>query len=96
MQDAAWVAASNSTVCTNADEVLLLLKSSDRIAHDICHAFDSCSDRPHEPVHWVLVLKKQYDLKSDREFRCFIKSHDLVGEVTNKNACGVCCLARIA
>lgn len=80
MQDATWVTASSSIACTNADEVLLLLKSSDRIAHDICHAFDSCPDKPEALVQWVLVLKKQYDLKPEREFRCFIKSHDLVGE----------------
>lgn len=79
MQDATWVTASNSIVCANADEVLLLLKSSDRIAHDICNAFDGCIDKADEPVNWVLVLKKQYDLKPDREFRCFVKDNDLVG-----------------
>lgn len=80
MQDATWVTSSNSIACANADEVLLLLKSSDRIAHDICHAFDGCQDQPQEPVQYVLVLKKYYDLKPEREFRCFIKGHDLVGE----------------
>lgn len=79
MQDATWVAASNSIKCTNADEVLLLLKSSDRVAHDICNAFESCIDRPQQEVPYILVLKSYYDLKPEREFRCFVKGHDLIG-----------------
>ncbi|KAL3153525.1 hypothetical protein ABBQ38_011856 [Trebouxia sp. C0009 RCD-2024] len=78
-KDATWVTASNSIKCTNADEVLLLLKSSDRVAHDICNAFDSCIDSPEQEVPYVLVLKTYYDLKPEREFRCFVKGHDLIG-----------------
>lgn len=37
-QDAVWMSPSSSLACTNADEVLLLLRASDRVAHDICHA----------------------------------------------------------
>ena len=72
--------ASNSIACSNADEVLLLLKSSDRIAHDICHAFDGCQNKPQQPVQYCLVLKKFYDLKPEREFRCFVRDHELVGK----------------
>ena len=79
MQDATWVTASNSIKCTNADEVLLLLKSSDRVAHDICNAFDSCGGQPQQDVPYTLVLKKYYDLKPEREFRCFVQGHDLIG-----------------
>lgn len=79
LQDATWIAASNSIKCTNADEVLLLLNSSDRVAHDVCNAFDSCIDRPQQEVSYVLVLKTYYDLKPEREFRCFVKGHDLIG-----------------
>ena len=80
VQDATWVTASNSLKCSHADEVLLLLKSSDRIAHDICNAFDGCQGSPPQEFKYVLVLKKFYDLKPEREFRCFVKGHDLVGE----------------
>lgn len=38
LQDAVWMSPSSSLACTNADEVLLLLRASDRVAHDICHA----------------------------------------------------------
>jgi hypothetical protein len=37
-QDAVWVSSVGSMKCTNADEVILLLKASDAIAHDLCHA----------------------------------------------------------
>ena len=73
---------TNSTCCTNADEVVLLLKSSDRVADDICHAFDACPAGPAEPVQHVLVLKKQYDLRPEREFRCFVRGHQLIGRAT--------------
>ena len=73
---------TNSTCCTNADEVVLLLKSSDRVADDICHAFDACPAWPAEPVQHVLVLKKQYDLRPEREFRCFVRGQQLMGKAT--------------
>lgn len=99
VQDATWVSASNSIKCTNADEILLLLKSSDRVAHDICNAFDSCIDRPRQEVPYVLVLKTYYDLKPEREFRCFVKNHDLIGmcsqEVQQSDCCPVCTLANV-
>ncbi len=79
MQDATWITASNSIKCTNADEVPLLLKSSDRVAHDICNTFDSCGGQPQQDVPYTLVLKKYYDLKPEREFRCFVQGHDLIG-----------------
>lgn len=42
-RDATWINPCNSLACTNADEVLLMLRSSDRVAHDVCHAFDACT-----------------------------------------------------
>lgn len=116
--------------CHNPDEVVLLLKSSDRVAHDICHAMDgiassgrmdagSASDaetaaaehsaskdrdssgtgvgdaavedaaadaaapgavQPVQPVQHVLALRRWHDLRPEREFRCFVRGHELVGE----------------
>jgi hypothetical protein len=56
-----WVTFSGSLRCANADEVVLLLKSSDAIAHDLQHAYAQCSDC--DPQHAPatppqLVLKK--------------------------------------
>jgi hypothetical protein len=47
--------------CVNAEEVLLLLKSSDAVAHDLCYAYAQCADgdaedAPRTPPQ--LVLKK--------------------------------------
>ena len=38
-QDASWLLPSRSLKCTSAEEVFLLLKSSDSIVHDLCHAY---------------------------------------------------------
>ena len=115
--------------CQNADEVLLLLKCSDRVTHDVSSALDSCSEPAgaasveaaaatvhesttatpleappdeqdggsaaalpegaaagggalpleHGGFQHVLALRKWYDLKPGREFRCFVRDHRLVG-----------------
>ncbi|KAG2450248.1 hypothetical protein HYH02_004760 [Chlamydomonas schloesseri] len=33
--DALWISATNALACRNADEIVLLLKSSDRVSHDV-------------------------------------------------------------
>lgn len=38
--DAIWIATGNTLKCTSSDEVMLLLKSSDRVAHDLTEAVD--------------------------------------------------------
>lgn len=43
-KDATWINATNSMDCTTANDVYLLLKSSDFITHDLEHAFDGCVD----------------------------------------------------
>ena len=59
--------------------MVLLLKSSDRVAHDLCHAFDGCASRRERPPRACLALRKFYDLRPGREFRCFMHNHELVG-----------------
>lgn len=76
--DAAWVSSSKSLACRNADEVILLLKSSDRIAHDICHAFDACPGSPQDPPSFHLALRKWIAMRLEREFRCFVQRRDLI------------------
>ena len=60
-------------------QVLLLLKSSDRVAHDICHAFDSCEAPPSGPVQHALALRKWVALRPERELRCFVRQRELIG-----------------
>lgn len=99
-KDATWVTIGNTLRCCTADEVLLLLKSSDRAMHDLTSALSECEEEAGmaqpadagcplgngnacigEETH-VLALRKWYDLKPGREFRCFVVDHCLVGECT--------------
>ncbi|MCJ1472992.1 hypothetical protein MMC13_001641 [Lambiella insularis] len=41
-KDATWISATNSMECRTPNDVYLLLKSSDFIAHDLEQAFDGC------------------------------------------------------
>lgn len=68
--------------CTNADEIILMLKASDRVSNDLCHAFDICVDfdPDNKPeVDFVLNLRKWYDFDKSRELRCFVVHKRLIG-----------------
>ncbi|KAK9837006.1 hypothetical protein WJX81_006472 [Elliptochloris bilobata] len=82
--DAVWLTTCKSIACTNADEVVLLLKGSDRVAHDLCHAFDACAARRERPARVWLALRKFHDLRPGREFRCFMHNHELIA-VSQRN-----------
>ena len=67
---------------------MLLLKSSDRVAHDVCHAFDACGGAPDQArVQYALALRKWIALKPEREFRCFVCTRELVGEAQTPSRC---------
>jgi len=92
-KDAVWVSAGNTMKCRNVDEVVMLLKSSDSVAHDLTEAYRACQDysnhgeegeseeeraiRQHETT--VLALREWYDLNPSMEFRCFVKNKNLIG-----------------
>ncbi|KAJ7543825.1 hypothetical protein O6H91_09G053900 [Diphasiastrum complanatum] len=78
--DTAWISCSGSLKCRNFDEISLLLKASDTLSHDLCHAFDACEDKTRDrPPVFVLALKKWYDLRPEMEFRAFVRARYLVG-----------------
>lgn len=128
-KDAVWMTREGTTRCRTVGEVLLLLKSSDRVMHDVSAALDACLDSgahavpPGEAgdsiqlqgsedesaavggagadasamsgsgthlhregwqrgnsVQHVLALRAWYDLRIEREFRCFVVQGKLVGE----------------
>ncbi|RKP12501.1 D123-domain-containing protein, partial [Piptocephalis cylindrospora] len=66
--DARWIATTGNLRCTRADEVLLLLKASDRLSHDLALAKSLSS-----PTELSLILRKWYDLHPSMEFRCFLR-----------------------
>ncbi|OJJ43817.1 hypothetical protein ASPZODRAFT_19119 [Penicilliopsis zonata CBS 506.65] len=82
-KDATWISATNDLQCTSANDVYLLLKSSNFITHDLEHPFDGCvSDEgsanspPAIPYH--LVLRKYFNLNPSLEFRCFVRNRVLL------------------
>lgn len=67
-QDAQWM--TGSLKCVTLEDILLLLKSSDFVAHDLTHA----------PTHdMYLSLRKWKSIQSSMEFRCFVKDKSLIG-----------------
>lgn len=83
-KDATWIAATNSMECRAANDVYLLLKSSDFITHDLEQAFDGCEDTASEEpsgleeIPYHLVLRQTIPaLVTSLEFRCFVRSREL-------------------
>jgi len=70
--DATWMSTSGTLKCSNAEEIILLLKSSDIVGNQILHSRE-------KGLPFILVLRKWYDLKPSMEFRCFVKDNVLIG-----------------
>ncbi|PIN26493.1 hypothetical protein CDL12_00746 [Handroanthus impetiginosus] len=88
-KDSAWISSTGNLKRTSFSEIALLLWSSDSVAHDLCHAYDSCKDKTSSrPSNFFLALHKWYpSLKPEMELRCFVHHELLIGicqrEVTN-------------
>ncbi|KAL4591261.1 hypothetical protein LXL04_004219 [Taraxacum kok-saghyz] len=81
-KDSSWISPTGTLKCTSFTEIVLLLKSSDSLVHDLCHAYDLCNDRtaPPRPDCFFLALRKWYpSLHPEMEFRCFVRNGNLVG-----------------
>ena len=74
--------------CNDAEQILLLLKSSDCIMHDLTEPFDHCEDVDNDNednnVDYYLVLRKWNTIHPSSEFRCFVSHNQLVG-VSQRN-----------
>ena len=78
-KDATWISATNDMECQSANDVYLLLKSSDFITHDLEHPFDGCTDKDTAPkIPYHLVLRKSFNLNPALEFRCFVRNRRLI------------------
>ena len=68
-------------------QVLLLLKSSDRISHDICDSMQILAKETGQAIPLVLALRKWHRLSPDRECRCFVLDNRLVGVLSSHLLC---------
>ncbi len=78
------VGICNTSVCTtnHNQQVILLLHSSDRVAHDITtlRALNTAGDTTtHHAPQPTLALRKWQRFRPEREFRCFVCNKRLVG-----------------
>ena len=77
-KDATWMSATNDMDCRSANDVYLLLKSSDFVTHDLEHAFDGCVDQDDVEIPYHLILRKSFQLNPALEFRCFVRERRLI------------------
>ncbi|EGG22582.1 cell division cycle protein [Cavenderia fasciculata] len=81
-KDATWMNIHSSLKCLTPTDVLLLLKSSDFINHDLCQfqiekdQEEILKDDSISP--FTLVLRKYHNLFHSMEFRCFVKNNQLI------------------
>lgn len=75
-KDATWISPTNDMECRTANDIYLLLKSSDFVTHDLEHPFDGCTDSAEVPYH--LVLRKSFNINPALEFRCFVRNKHLI------------------
>ncbi|XP_054791672.1 uncharacterized protein LOC129297363 [Prosopis cineraria] len=80
-KDSAWISTTGTLRCTTFGEIALLLRSSDSLVHDLCHAYDSSDDKSSSrPQNFFLALRKWYpSLRPEMEFRCFVRGKKLIG-----------------
>ena len=88
--DAIWL-TQFSTKCLNADEVMLLLQSSDRVAHDLDGSAYACcrededeeeedeDEEQKKHFHSLTLRKHSLTLEPSREFRVFVVNGTITG-----------------
>lgn len=80
-KDAKWM--TGSLKCTSLDDMILLLKSSDFITHDLLKLVEM------EATQKVyLSLRKWKSIRPSMEFRCFVRQDQLIG--ISQRYCGEC------
>ncbi|KAK3739092.1 hypothetical protein QZH41_006316 [Actinostola sp. cb2023] len=78
-KDASWITHDSTIKCKNANDVYLVLKSSDIIAEELSNPFKQCEDsQGNVDMNYDLVLRKWMEVYPGMEFRCFVKNQELV------------------
>jgi hypothetical protein len=83
-KDAAWIGLNRSLKCGNFGDVIMLLKASDFVQHDLSRPFEHCSDSSSEAMSQLsydLVLRRWTDVNPASEYRCFVKNGHLIGNL---------------
>lgn len=73
-RDAVWISPTNDMRCINANDVYMLIKSSDYCTFDLTQSLGNKG-----PSKLTLVLREWFDIHRSLEFRCFVKDGKLVG-----------------
>uniref|UniRef100_A0A5K3FJ20 Cell division cycle protein 123 homolog n=1 Tax=Mesocestoides corti TaxID=53468 RepID=A0A5K3FJ20_MESCO len=78
-KDAAWINFGSCLKCTSAADLLVLLKASDFISHDIYAPFALCDEasKSQEEPRLKVILRAWRLIRPETEFRCFIRSKRL-------------------
>jgi len=80
-KDAKWINFNQSMLCTTFTDVLLLLKASEFVTHDLSQPFSNCDDaqlyssgtgQVSSPIRYQLALRRWTDINTADEFRCFV------------------------
>ncbi len=90
--DATWITTTKSLQCISVGEILLLLKSSSKVAHDIINPYyddqliehdkknnDVKQQNKDNDLQYYLVLQKWCNYHNNSKFRCFVINNELVG-----------------
>lgn len=74
---------SGDLKCSEPEQVLMLLKSSDCVMHDLTEIFYKCDDKKDIKVDldmkYYIVLRKWETIEPCSEFRCFVSHNQLIG-----------------
>ena len=88
-RDASWMGLANSLKCTTLSEIMLLLKSSEFVIHDLTQPYKDCDDQDNltkDDKSYVMVLRRWSDgLNPGSEFRCFVKNNRLFAACQRDN-----------
>ena len=93
-KDAKWI-NMETLKCETITQILLLLKSSQFIQHDLYYPFHGCCDYAAKQENddnknneiefeYKLILRKYSNLHSNREFRVFVYNHKILA-ITQRN-----------
>ena len=85
-KDVSWMLHDNSLCCRTPLDVILLLKGSEFIQHDLTQAFMECGDGCHQTPAggFILSVRRFQSITPAGEFRCFVRNNNLIA-VTQRN-----------